>query len=475
MKRTVPLLGGRAVDKAFAVNAQRAVNWRPEAEPSGAKSLLTMKPTEGLVLLTTQGNGPCRSQFVEFQDDIYWVSGAQLLSRDSAGTTAVIGALNTNTGWCVLAAGRDYLMVVDGADGWTWSGSAYAQITDGDFPANPTWCAYIDGYFLANNDDTDKFYVSSLTGGGGEDPTSWSALMFATAEADPDDVLAVVKTFERVYMVGSKTTQVYYNSGNADFPFDLITNGILEWGVEAPASIDVSEGVIFLLSRSNGGGLQVIMVNGFQHQAIAPTDMIAELDEFDATSDAEGYVYKRGGQTFYQLTFPTDEVTFEYCMESGFWYERDYEGSGRHRSRGHGYFGGRHLVGDYENGNVYYLSPTAYTDNDHPIIRKRVTSVVAADGRDLVCNALELEFKRGIGLLTGQGSDPEVMLRYSTDGGNTWSDTLRSTIGALGDFDARVFFYRLGQAGSFVFEITVSDPIEAVLIAVYGDFELLAA
>lgn len=475
MKRTVPLLGGRAVDKALAVNTQRAVNWRPEAEPGGAKSLLTLKPTEGLSLLATAGNGPCRSQFVEFQENTYWVSGAQLLCMDDSDAITVIGTLNTTATWCVLAAGRDYLMLVDGADGWTWNGSAFAQITDADFPGSPDWCAYLDGYFIANNRNTDRFFVSDLTGGGGENPTSWNALMFATAEADPDDVLAVVKTYERVYLVGSKTTQVYLNSGNADFPLELITNGILEWGVEAPASIDTSEGTIFLLSRSNGGGLQVIMANGFQHQSIAPPDMIDELDGYEATSDAEGYVYKRGGLTFYQLTFPTDEVTFEYCVETGFWYERDFQGSGRHRSRGHGYFNRRHLVGDYRNGNVYYLDTAAYSDYGYPIIRKRITSVVAADGRDLECNSLELEFKRGVGLLTGQGSDPEVMLRYSTDGGRTWSNTLRRPLGAIGEYNARVIFYRLGQGESFIFEITVSDPVEPVMIAAYADFEVLAA
>lgn len=474
MRATVPLLGGRAVDKAFAVNVQRTINLRPEGEPSGAKSLLTLKPTEGLTLMTAQGNGPCRSHYIEFQDSVYWVSGSQLFAMNSAWTVTTVGSLSTTSGWCVMAAGRDYLMLVDGADGYTWDGASFATISDGDLPANPTWCAYFDGYFLANNRNSDRWSVSDLTGGN-EDPTSWNALMFATAEADPDDVVTIARTYERLYLIGTRTTQVYYNSGNADFPFDLVTNGVLEWGIEAPASLGTAEGRMFMLSRSSSGGLAVIMVAGFQHQEISDPDFIKEIEAFESISDAEGYAYKLGGDTFYELTFPTDGRTFCFQVETGLSHERITHGLTRHRTRGHGYFNRRHLVGDYQNGNVYYLDPTNYTDNGYPLVRTRVTSVIHRDGREIECNALEVEFKRGVGLISGQGSDPQAMLRYSVDGGRTWSSTLWQPLGAIGEYHMRAVWQMLGQGRSFIFEISVSDPVEVIFIAAYADIEVLAA
>lgn len=473
MRSTVPLLGGRAVDRAFSVNVQRTINLRPEGEPSGAKSLLTLKPTEGLTLATTQGNGPCRSHFVEFAGKVYWVSGSQLLSRTTAGVNAVVGAIGTADSWCVLAAGRSYLMLVDGDKGYHWNGSAFTEITDVDFPANPTWCAYIDGYFIANNDNSDRWSVSDLTGGN-EDPASWSALMFATAEADPDDVVAIARTYERLYLIGTRTTQVYYNSGNADFPFDLVTNGVLEWGIEAPASLDAVEGRMFMLSRSSSGGLAVIMVAGFQHEEISDPDFIKEIEAYDAVSDAEGYAYKLGGDTFYELTFPGAGTTFCFQVETGLYHERVTYGLTRHRTRGHGYFNGQHLVGDYESGAVYYLDPTNYTENGYPLARTRVTSVMHKDGREIECNALEVEFKRGVGLISGQGSDPQAMLRYSVDGGRTWSSTLWQPLGGIGEYDMRAVWQMLGQGRSFIFEISVSDPVEVIMVAAYADIEVLA-
>lgn len=473
MRTTLPLAGGRHVDKAMQINNQQAVNWYPENETPGAKSSVVMKPTPGYVLSTTQGNGPCRSHMVEFQNKMYWVSGAQVFSLDSAGTVTHVGTLLTTSGWCVLAAGRDYLMIVDGTDGWTWNATAFAKITDADFPTNPTWCAYIDGYFLANDSGTDRFHVSDLTAGA-ENPTSWSALSFATAEADPDDAVAISKTFERIYIVGTRTTQIYINSGNPDFPFELLSNGVLEWGTESAPSIDVAEGVLFMLARTTAGGLDVIMASGFQARSLATPDLIAAFDGF-TTSNAEGFAYQQGKNTFYVLTFPTDDRTFVCHIETGEWHERKSKGIGRLRMRGHGFFNRRHYVGDYESGRLYYIDPDVYTENGVQILRKRVTVVVHLDGRDIECNRLEIEFKRGVGLVTGQGEDPQVMLRYSVDGGRTWSSELWQPLGKIGEYHMRAVWQQFGQGRSFMFEITVSDPVETVMIAAYADLEILAA
>lgn len=474
MRTPLPLLGGRHVDRVAQVNNERSVNWYAEQEPGAAKSLVTMKPTPGLVRVGAAGNGPCRSHRVTFDGKAYWVSGPQLMSQDTSGAITAIGSLNTSSGWCVLAAGRDYLLVVDGGDGYTWNGVTFATVADADFPASPSWCAYMDGYFIVNDDDTDRFHISDLPGGA-ENPTSWTALNFATAEADPDDAVAVIATYETVYLVGTRTTQLYYNSGNSDFPFTLHTNGIMEWGTDAPASIAEAEGTLFMLARTTAGGLAVLMVQRFQARPIASDDLLYTFDRYTTTSDAEGYAYRMGGQTFYVLTFPSEDVTFVYHVETGLWHERQSDGLGRHRSRGHGFFNGRHYVGDYETGEYYYLSPTTYADNGATVIRKRITSIVHRDRRDLEVNEFEVEFAPGVGLTSGQGSDPQAVLRYSVDGGKTWSSEMWQPIGAIGDYTRRAVWRQLGQGRQFTFEITVSDPVEAVIVAVYADIVPLAA
>jgi len=103
---TIPFAGPRQVDRAFAVNAQRAINWYPAVEGDGAKAILTMKPTPGKTLRVTAGNGPIRSNIVSFQDRAVFVSGGQLLAVDTSWAVTSLGALNTTSGWCSIAAGR---------------------------------------------------------------------------------------------------------------------------------------------------------------------------------------------------------------------------------------------------------------------------------------------------------------------------------------------------------------------------------
>lgn len=470
MRVTLPLLGGHHKDEASEINNQQLINWEVHAERPGGVGRISLKPTPGLTLETTQGNGPCRSHLVEFQDKGYWVSGSQLFSIDSTWAVTLIGSLNTASSWCVLAAGRDYLMVVDGTDGYTWDGTDFLVIgdTDADFPAGPTWVIQTGGVFYANDATTDRVFASDFSTGS-ENPAAWGALDFITAEEDPDDVVAIVRTFENVYLIGSRTTQIYYKSGNADFPLSLSSNGVLEFGTDAPVSVDTANGEIFLLGRTTAGGIDVIRVSGFQAQSIAEPDMLDEFEGYETIADAEGFAYSQGQHTYYELTFPTESMTWVYTTKTGEWHKRESYGLTRHRVRGHGFFNGRHLVGDYENGNLYYLDPTNYTENGSTIVRTRVTALVNRDGKQLECNELEVHFKRGVGLVSGQGSDPQAMLRYSIDGGETWSNTIRRSIGQIGDTTRRAVWDRLGQGASFIFEISVSDPVEAVIIAIYAD------
>ena len=468
MRVTLPLLGGHHKDSATEINNQQLINWEVHEEKSGGVGRISLKPTAGLTLLTNQGNGPCRSHVVTFQSKGYWVSGSQLFSIDVNDDVVLIGALGTASSWCVLAAGRDYLMVVDGTDGYTWDAATFATISDGDFPAAPTWCVYKDGTFYANDGFDDRVFASDFSLGT-ENPTSWAAIDFITAEADPDDVVAMARTFENVYLIGTRTTQIYYNSGNADFPLSLSSNGVMEFGTDAPASVATANGDIFMLARTTAGGLDVLVVSGFQAQSIVEPDMLEAFEQYAVIDDAEGFAYSQGAHTYYELTFPTESVTWVYTSRTREWHQRKSDGLTRRRTRGHGFFNGRHLVGDYENGNLYYLDPTNYTENGYTIVRTRVTALVNRDGKQLECNEFEVHFKRGVGLVSGQGSDPEAMLRYSVDGGNTWSNTIRRDIGAIGDTLRRAVWDRLGQGQSFMFEISVSDPVEAVIIATYAD------
>ena len=84
---------------------------------------------------------------------------------------------------------------------------------------------------------------------------------------------------------------------------------------------------------------------------------------------------------------------------------------------------------------------------------------------------LYLDFATGVGLTTGQGSDPQVMLRWSDDGGDTWSNEHWRSLGKTGAKKTRVHWNRLGQFGDKgrIFELTKSDPVEFSLLGAHAD------
>ena len=58
-----------------------------------------------------------------------------------------------------------------------------------------------------------------------------------------------------------------------------------------------------------------------------------------------------------------------------------------------------------------------------------------------------------------------VDIRFSTDGGHTWSDWRTRPLGVVGKFANRVLARRLGQGRSWVLDFRVTDPVRADLIA----------
>src|SRR5262245_52203076 len=108
---------------------------------------------------------------------------------------------------------------------------------------------------------------------------------------------------------------------------------------------------------------------------------------------------------------------------------------------------------------------------EHTIRRLRRAPHVSDEDRQIVYRAFELDLERGTALPSGQGAAPQVTLRCSRDGGETWSEPVRMAAGAIGEYTARCLARRLGVARDMVFEVTVSDPIPWTLVQAWLDLD----
>jgi hypothetical protein len=182
-------------------------------------------------------------------------------------------------------------------------------------------------------------------------------------------------------------------------------------------------------------------------------------------SDAIAYAYEDQGHLFYMLTLPTADVTWCYDFTSQEWHQRlsfDPVAGQYHRHRSNCYmdFGNVRLVGDYSTGQIHQMSRQFYTDAGAPLRCARRTPHVwrKATRERVFFSQFQIEFTPGVGLQTGQGSSPQVMLRWSDDGGFTWSNEHWATIGKVGQTRNRAIWRMLGHARDRVWEACYSDP-----------------
>jgi hypothetical protein len=190
-------------------------------------------------------------------------------------------------------------------------------------------------------------------------------------------------------------------------------------------------------------------------------------------SDALGYTYQQDGHSFYVLIFPTANTTWVYDVSTGVWHERAGWSAGqftRHRSNCQMSYNGEIVVGDYENGNIYAFDLDVYADNGAIQRWLRSWRALPTGQNDLKRTAhhsLQLDCETGKGLILGQGSDPQAMLRWSDDGGHTWSNEHWKSMGKIGEYGYRTIWRRLGMTLKIrdrVYEVSGTDPIKIAIM-----------
>lgn len=473
--------------KSVNADAQRCVNLYPEMNEIGLGKegeVAALLPTPGLTNIIEAGDGPIRLIYEDPQNRIFVVSGTTLYELAWSGSVwskTTIGTLSTTTGAVKaasnkLANGDSVTVFVDGTNCYAFRNISSVETFDtfADFSYNQvdnaTHVVYIDGYFIFI-DGTGQFYISEW-GSFNVDP-----LDFASAEADPDNIVAAIANNRDLYLFNSKTTEVFTNTGNADFPFERVSGGVIQLGCAAPYSVAEINGMICWLSRDKSGQGIIYGLSGLQPQRISTHAIENAIQGYaiDSVTTADAYTYHEGGHSFYVLNFP--EATWVYDLTTRLWHERAYNNGGtleRHRAQHHAFISqyGYHLVGDYEDGRVYKMENDVYKDDTTPIVRLRATPHVSAGLKRAFCSSLTIDMETGVGLDGGvQGSDPQVMLDWSDDGGHTWSNEVWASAGAIGNYHARVKFNRLGSFRDRIFRVKISDPVKVVLLG--AEIEIL--
>ncbi len=463
-----PIAVNLSQQRSRPVNAARLVNLYAEKAPNGSKCPVVLYGTPGLKDFTTAGDDTIRAG-IEGQGYAYVLSGSWVYRIEADGTaTLCTGDLIPPVGDAYMTNNGLQIGLLTVPDTFVIEGTTVTKVTDDAYPAEgASSLDYMDGYAIwTKNDTSGEWFISDL-----RDIATLDALDFASAESNPDGLLRVLADHGEAWLFGTKSIEVWANTGASPFPFERIPGARVEKGCAAAKSPAKGDNSLFWL----GNDRMVYRADGYRPQRIS-THEVEEILRVGTISDARGSFYSLAGHSFYQLTLPSLNRTLAYDVATGWWHERQ-SGTSLTPAKwdGNCIFEafGKTLVGG-ENGKVYELDLDTFTDAGSAIRRAAASLPLYPDGKRAIMNVMELELEAGVGLMTGQGSSPEVMMRFSDDGGATWSNERKASIGRAGKRRVRAKWERGGVFRERMYEFSISDPVKVALHGVNFEMEGLA-
>lgn len=482
MRVQIPLIGPYADNRSDFVSDQNTVNLYPEINPEG-KNLVSLHAFPGLKEFADYESsllsGPSRGIYAS-EDRLYSIVNGTLYEVGPNGGglfTGGVSAINSGVRGpdvCEMSDNGELLVIANGHQLFlhTMGTTTFNTVTDTDV-ADVSTIDYLNSQFIFDEQDGDAFRTSQLT-------TTLSASNFsdtadtASAESYSDKILRVLTYNQLVYFFGSRSIEPWFNSGVGNPPFDREEGGIRPIGLAGKWSLASDDEAIFFLDNRRRPQKMV----GLSVLPLGNTSLGKELDSYSTVADCTAMVYTIDNARFFQLNFPTANKSWCFHEPSGWWFQLSSGVNGeRHRAVFHAYAFEKNIFADYENGKLYTLDFDTFTDDGATVQRKRTTANIhgglfGVPGKELFYDRVYFDVEVGVGTTTGQGSDPQLMVRFSDDNGNTWSAEEHYSLGVGGNYTQTVELTQQGSSINRMYELTYSEPTRFSLISAYADISV---
>lgn len=478
MRTFVPypnFVGGSYTSRSPLVGIERTLNFYPEfTESPGAKTQSVLYCRPGMERFgSAAAENPTRAIY-NAQGRLFRIAGGLLGELTAAGVTTERGTVANDAQPAQMTdngPNGGQMFVVSARSGYVYDLATNTGptlvVSDVDF------CAFMDGFVVALDAETSTLKASNLL-----DASVWPADMIARRNIAQDPWVSMVVNNREIWLFGTRTTDIYYNNGGAPYPFGPVDGASVPYGIVAPWSAAIVAGRIMWLSQAASGSGVVLMSEGRDARPASDQAVEYAIQTYGDISDAVGWSYKLFGHEFYILEFPSAGKTWAYDTRTGIWCEvaTHDETTGQElpwKARWHVWLYDKHIVGDRATGQLFTLNPDRMFDDDTLIRRVRRAPHIVSSLNRVRYDGLRLDIQTGLGLSTGQGEDPQVMMRYSDDGGRTWGNERWKSAGKIGEYKRLVEWSRLGTARQRVFEVTFSDPVPWAVMNAYISAEQL--
>lgn len=456
-------LGGTARSQSVIANPERTVNLYVEPIPTeGPASKAALYPTPGLMPFLTVTDLGGRAG-LKVNDRAFAVVGGALWELFANATSTKRGTVAQDSNLAqIVYNGQtgNQLLIASGTNAYCYDLTTNTLTQVATLNGEAFQIGMLDGYFLAFNPTLSKVRISNLSDG-----LTWNVLQFAIRTAQPDKWQGMIVNAPDIWLFGADTSDVWYDAGASPFPLAPRQGLSIPFGIVAPFSLAVTSGSIFWLTQNKDGVGMVVQTKGYSPQRISTAALETAIAGYQRTAiitDAEALVYQKAGHTFYSLRFPRANATWVFDVTTGIWAERGTWNSvqGEYDAwapRVCLQAFGQHLVGD-ATGTISTMDETFGSENGRAIRRLRRGPILVNELKRIPIHRFEVLLEQGLGLQTGQGSDPQIMFRGSPDG-KTWSNERQMGAGAAGKYQKRAFVLNLGSPRLWVPEISMTDPI----------------
>lgn len=426
-------------------------------------------PTPGLTTFATAPESPGRGIFAQ-DGRCFAIIGTALYEIFADGTRTNRGTVATDQYPATLTTNGDgggQLFITSGDRGYVFDLTTHVLT---QVVLDVTMGGMLSNYFVALDNTTSTLKVSNLLNG-----LVWDATIFAqrSTQSDPWRSLMVYGVY--LVLLGEQTGDVYYSTGVANDPFAPVPGVTFPFGIVAPFSLQKVGSALCWLAQNEAGAALIVQAQGLNPVRISTHALEYALSQYSRVDDAVAFSYQDQGHEFYELNFPQARATWVYDNSTGLWHERGHWNSTTAvytawAPQYHAYAFGQHLVLDFQTGTIYRMAVDLYRDADGDVIRReRIPPHLFQEDRRMVIDRLQLYCDVGLGLVSGQGSTPQVSVQQSADGGHTWGSERWRSAGVLGDYTQRVEWHRCGSGRDVAHRFVVTDPIAWRLLDCYVD------
>lgn len=455
-------LGPANKGQSFMAGAELLQNWYLERNESPtAPNPWAMVPCPGFQAFASVSQAPIRGVFYQ-NGRAFFVAGFAFYELLSSGTTTLRGTVDNDAHPVTINANGDagdQLWITSGGTGYNYDLTTNTLSAQGVVGTTKTMGGFLAARFLYLDATSGAFYASALYNG-----TSWPpSLVFQSESGDPWRAL-IVTPDGLIRLLGESSGEVWApNPSSATLPFQKVAEASIPYGIAAPFAWSVDDTLTWLAQNKQGRGL-IVRAQGYAPVEVSTAAIETTIQQYSDISDATAFAYQENGHRHTTFTFPTADQSWTFDGKTNLWHERSYwdVAAGVKKAYRPGCMMeafGKMLVGDRLGGNIYEMKSSFFTDVDGAAIRRvRQAPRFSVEQKRVTVHSLQVVMDAGEGLSTGQGSDPQLMLSVSKDGGKTFGNERWSSTGKMGEWDTRVTWQRLGQARNFTPQFVATDP-----------------